>query len=243
MGNASSLYLKCNQLFAGYPLASRAVTQTGDIHSMVLMLREGHDASFFVLLGDCSAERPSYSLRQWLARDVVKIEADGDIAVPAMFANALTSSIPIPRHGSLFGWRNEEDVTALIAVYAKYAEASPEPGWSVMPQAGVPRAKWPPFTHEHFFGPWFWEYYWVARVVSLGQLIARNPDTVFWADTEAILGSGSCVVARDIRDLDGYTLPRGCYVHHQALEAGKPVPILQVLLADTGKTDLAPRFS
>jgi len=243
MSSGSALYLKCHHLFAGYPLAAGAATQGGTIRSMVLMLREGSDASFFVLLRDGRTERPLYSLRRWLARDAVKIEADDDSSVPSMFVSALTSGIPIPRHGSLFGWRNGKVVTALIAIYAKYTKTSPEPVWSVMPQAGIPSTQWPPFTCEHLFGPWFWEHYRAGRVVSLGGLIARTRDTFFWANTEAILGSGCCVVARDIKDPDGYTLPRGRYVHHQVLQAGKPVPSLQVLLADTGKTDLACRFS
>jgi len=37
-------------------------------------------------------------------------------------------------------------------------------------------------------------------------------------------------------------LQRGRYVYYQALRAGKPVPSLRVLLAATGKIDLAPRF-
>ncbi len=61
-------------------------------------------------------------------------------------------------------------------------------------------------------------------------------------DTEAILGSGCCAVARDIKSPDGHTLRCGRYVYYQALQAAKPVPSLEVLLADTGKTDLAPRF-
>jgi hypothetical protein len=243
MSSGSALYLKCQQLFAGYPLAVGAATPGGIIRSIVLMLREDSNASFFVLLRDGRAERPFYSLRRWLARDAVKIEADGDIAVPYVFVNALTSGVPIPRHGSLFGWRYGKVVTALIAIYAKYTETTPEPVWSTMPQVGIPSPQWPPFICEHLFGPWFWDHYRAGRVASLDSLIARTPDTVFWANTEAVLGSGCCVVARDIKDPDGYMLPRGRYVHHQVLQAGKPVPSLQVLLADAGKTDLASRFS
>jgi hypothetical protein len=79
-------------------------------------------------------------------------------------------------------------------------------------------------------------------MVSLGGLIAGTTDTVFWADTEAILGWDCCVVARGIASREGYTLPRGYYVYYEALRAGKPVPPLDVLLAHSGKTDLAPRF-
>jgi hypothetical protein len=242
VASSRSLYRKCQQLFADYPLAAKATSGGGTVGSMVLMLAEGHDATFFVLLRICAAQAPSYSLRQWLARDAVRIEADEGPAVPAMFAQALTRGVPMPPDGSLFGWRHGKDITALIAIYARDAEASAEPGWSVMPRAESPRARWPLFTCEHFFGPWFWDYQRVGRIVSLGGLIARTADTVFWADTVAILGSGCCVVARDIKAPGGYTLPRGRYVHHQILQAGKLVPSLQALLADTAKTDLAVRF-
>lgn len=97
-------------------------------------------------------------------------------------------------------------------------------------------------TDECLFGDWFWEHYRAGNLVCLGGLIAETPDTVFWVDTRAILGSGCCAVARDITSPDGYTLRRGRYVYHQALRADKPMPSLGELLADTEKIDLAPRF-
>jgi len=242
MADGSSLYQRCHRFFVHYPLAVGVVGQDGAVHSMILMLAGACDVSFFVLLQDCGTEKSSYSIRRWLARDAVMIEADGDAAVPPAFVNALTGGVPMPRHGSLFGWRHGEYVTALIAIYARYAETSPEPGWSLMPHAGIPRPQWPPFADEHVFGAWFWKHHRAGRIVTLGGLIARTVDTVFWTDTTAILGSGCCVVARDIRSTDGYTLPRGRYVHHQVLQAGKPVPSLRALLADAAKTDLAGRF-
>ena len=104
------------------------------------------------------------------------------------------------------------------------------------------RAQWPPFTDEHLFGLWFWEYYRSGDLVSVDSLIAEAPGTVFWIDTSAILGSDSCAAAHGIKSPEGFKLERGRYVYHQALRAGEPVPSLRVLLADTGKTDLAPRF-
>jgi hypothetical protein len=111
-----------------------------------------------------------------------------------------------------------------------------------MPLAGVPEAQWPPFTGEPLIGDSFWELLDAGKIVAVGDLVARTPDTVFWVDTDAILGSGCCVVARDVESPEGYTLRSGCYIYYKVLRAGSPVPPLQVLLSETGKTDLAARF-
>ena len=110
-----------------------------------------------------------------------------------------------------------------------------------MPRAGIPETQWPRFAEEPLLGPWFWEHYRARRLLSLDSLIAANPGVVFWADTEAVLGSNCCAVAHDVRRPAGPTLQQGRYVYYQALQAGKPVPSLRSLLAGT-KTDLAPRL-
>jgi hypothetical protein len=111
-----------------------------------------------------------------------------------------------------------------------------------MPRAGVPEVQWPPFTEERVPGPWFWEHYWARRIISVAGLIAGTPATVFWANTTTTLGTDCCVVAQDIEGSDGYTLRRGIYAYYQVLRVGKPMPSLMVLLADSGKTDLAPNL-
>jgi hypothetical protein len=242
MSGASSLYETCVELFTHYPLATRVVNYKATIHSMVLLVRDGDQSVYFVLSRDCGEGTPFYSVRPWrTGGELVNIEADGG-AVPDWVVSAVTRGVPIPRHGSLFGWRWEDEVTALIAVYAKYGPAFPEPTWALMPRAGIPEVQWPPFTGEHLLGYWFWKHYRAGSVDSLGDLIARTPDAVFWVDTETVLGSDCCVVARDIADHKGHALRRGRYVYYEALLAGKPVPPLDVLLSDPNKTDLAPRF-
>ncbi len=242
MSSASSLFEACAELFTRYPLATRVVNYKGTVHSMVLLVRDGDESAYFVLTHDCGQAMPFYSVSSWRAGgEIVGIEADGG-AVADWAVSAVTRGIPIPRHGSLFGWRWEDEVTALIAIYARHTSALPEPSWAVMPRAGVAEVRWPPFVGEHLLGYWFWKYYRAGSMESLGDLIARTPDAVFWVDTEAILGWDSCVVARDIADHEGYVVRRGCYVYYEALLAGKSVPPLDMLLADPRKTDLAPRF-
>jgi hypothetical protein len=235
-----SLYGTCREFFMTYPLASDEVN--GAIRSMVLMLHDCDEVSYFVLSQNCRENRSWYSICLWPAGPVVTIEADRDALVPEMFASALSCGTPLPRDGSLFGWRRDGIVNALIAVYTEYSPAVPEPCWSVMPRAGVPDTQWPPFTGEPLIGNRFWELQQAGTIISVEGLIARSTNTVFWANTEAAFGSGCCLVARDLRSPDGYMLPSGRYVYHKVLRAGSPVPSLQELLADTGKTDLATRF-
>jgi hypothetical protein len=208
---------------------------------MVLMVRDGHDIEFFVLSRGPGEGRPSYSLRPWLSGEAASIEVDAP-DVSRLTLNIVTRGVPMPRHGSLLGWARGTDITALVAFYANYSPASPEPYWAMMPLADIPQSLWPPFTGEPFFGCWFWEYYRAGTISSLDDLIGGTPGAVFWINTEAILGSDCCVVARDITSPDGHTLRRGRYVYYEALRAGKPVPPLRILLATADRADLASRF-
>lgn len=240
MTRTNTLYEACHELFDNYPPAVTAVDCGETIRSMVLMLQDSDAARFFVLSHFQGGGGPFYSLCPWPSGSIVEIETDG--AAPDGVVHAVTLGVPIPRDGSLFGWACGETITALVTVYAEYTPEFPEPSWTVMPLAGSPEAQWPPFTGERLLGHWFWEHYRAGSVVPLSRLVAGTPDTVFWADTKAILGSDCCVVARDIRSPQGSTLPRGRYVYFQALRAGNPVPSLKELLADTSKIDLTPRF-
>jgi hypothetical protein len=242
MIQANSPAEACRELFARYPVAIIAADRGSTSRTMVLMLRDGDDLRLFILSHEQGKDRPPYSIRLWRTTESVDIAGDDGAAVSDTVMTVLTRGIPVPRDRSLFGWRQDDHVTALIPVYTTFAPRYPEPFWAVMPRVGIPEAQWPPFTDEHLFGLWFWEYYRSGDLVSVDGLIAEAPGTVFWIDTSAILGSDSCAVARDIKSPEGFTLERGRYVYHQALRAGKPTPSLRVLLADTGKTDLAPRF-
>jgi hypothetical protein len=209
---------------------------------MVLMVRDSSGARFFVLSHDRREDRPPYSLRLRRTTAVVDIKANGGVPIPDVVVNAVKRGVPIPRDGSLFGWRRGDVITALVPVYSTPTPSSPEPFWAVMPRAGNPEAEWPPFTEERLFDQWFWEYYRAGKMVSVDGLIAGTPNTVFWTNTKATLGSDCCAVACDIRSPEGYTLQRGRYMYFQALRTQNPVPSLRVLLGDTRKTDLAPRF-
>ena len=128
-----SAYDRCAELFAAYPLAVQCADWAGTLHSMVLIVRDGDDADFFTLARDDSEGKPFYSLVPWRPDGPrVYIDADGS-AVSGAAAIALSQGIPLPRHGSLFGWLARNQVTALVAVYTKYSPEYPEPSWAVMP--------------------------------------------------------------------------------------------------------------
>jgi hypothetical protein len=238
----SSLYEMCHELFVAYPLAVQPVGPGETLCSMVLMLQDGVHDGFFILSHDFSQDMSIYWIWSWPGGSVVDIEADSTADIPAAAASAVTHGVPIPRDGSLFGWTPGGAIAALVVVYAEYTPTNPEPSWAVMPLAGIPKAQWPPFTGDPLFGHWSWEPGRAGTIISIDDLIAGNPDTVFWVDTKAILGSDCCVVSHDLADPQGHKLRRGRYVYYQALEASKPVPPLNALLADPDKIDLAPRF-
>ena len=240
----SSLYEECRELFARYPLATYAADPRGKSgSSMILLLRDGDDARFFMLTHHSRGGTTSYSLRSLPAGDdIADIEADGRATVPDVVVDAVTRAVPIPQDGSLFGWTCDNVVTALVAVYASYMSASLEPNWATMPLAGIPEVEWPPFVGERLFGYWFWEHYRLGKVILLDDLIAETSHTVYWVEAKATLGSDICAVAHDVKNKEGLTLRQGLYVYHQALQAEKSLPPVSTLLADTSKIDLAPRF-
>jgi hypothetical protein len=241
MVRISTLYEACHELFASYPLAVGPVEDGGrTTQSMLLMLLDGDDAQFYTLSrGDGNAP---YWFQAWPAGSIVTIDGDCGAAISDEVLNALTSGVPIPRNGSLFGWTHGDAITALLPIHSEYTPASPEPSWAVMPLVGIPEAQWPPFTGKRFFGAWFWDGSREGRIKLLADLIAKSPGTIYWVDTKAILGSACCAVTRDVSSPEGYTLRGGRYVYYKALRAGQPVPRLTTLLADTNKIDLALLF-
>jgi hypothetical protein len=222
-----NLHEKCGELFATYPLA------VSDHCSIVLMAADGQQAKFFILNHASGKDR--YWLHPWRAEGDFEIDAK-TWDVPAWVTDVLAHGVPLPRHGSLFGWKTGNDITTLVAAYSQYEPEHPEPSFSVMPLASLPKSQWPPFISEHFFGPWFWDHYRAGRIVSLAGLVAASRATVFWVVPEGALG-GCVAVEHDVKGTVG-TLPRGVYAYFKDL----PLPPLDELLAFPGNADLAPRF-
>lgn len=237
-----SAYDRCAELFAAYPLAVECIDWVGAVHAMVLVIPDGDSADYFMLVRDRGEGEIFYSLGPWRPDSpLVDIAAEGG-DVPRAIRTVLNEGVPLPRHGSLFGWLAGNTVSALIATYAEYTPEYPEPSWAVMPRADAPAQSWPPFSSERLFGSWFWEHYQARTIVSLAALIAASSENVFWVGTEAALGWDCCVISGDVKSEAGYVLPRGCYLYYEALQRRVDVPPLEKLLAGPDKTDLAPRL-
>jgi hypothetical protein len=243
MGAEYSVSDACDRLFSEYPLAVRHTNCDGLIRSMVLMLEDDGAAKFNVLSHNHSAQGAIYSLFPWPAGRMSDVVEEIRAGRPLdEVRRVLESSVPVPLNGSLFGWREGDSITAMIAVYAHYSPPHTEPSWTAMPLADFPKEEWPAFTSELLLGNWFWDSYRSGSIISLSNLVASTPDTVFWVNTMTALGSGTCIVTEEISTPEGYRLPRGCYVYSQVLEAGITVPPLSELLADNSKIDLSPGF-
>ena len=246
MVDNNDAYVRCQALFAEFPQAVELTgVPEGSGHcwaerSMVLMVPDGDKGRYFIL---CQADAPEspFSLIPWRRPGMTTIRPGGG-GLAEDDAEVLTNGIPVPRHGSLFGWVSGATITALIASYTRYTPQSPTPSWTYMPWIDGSREQRPQFGVRKLLGRWFWEYLRCGTIRDMQSVIAPTPDTVFWVDTVALLGSGSCVVARDVRTTDGLTLPKGRYVYYRTTLSGTTVPSLDTLLWDSNRTDLAQGF-
>jgi hypothetical protein len=239
---STSLYGACEEMFTGYPLAVETAGNDKILRAMILMVAAGTGgAEFFVLAYEDDSGGSSFRLHQrGAAAPAVLIETDGGTRDPAAAQDVLARGVPLPRHGSLFGWQQDGVVTVLIATYTDYSPEHPEPTWSALPLAGIPESAWPSFIGEEF-GRWFWEHLQAGKIVNLAVAVAQARQMIFWVP-DGTSGAGCIVVRDDLAGENGSVLPRGRYVYSEDLRAGLPVPPLEDLLADPGKTDLGPRF-
>jgi hypothetical protein len=243
MSTKYSVRSACDRLFSQYPLAIRNARCSGLPRSMILTLEDGDIAKFYVLSRSHGEHGLIYSLFTWPAGRISDIEEEIRAGRPVdEVRRVLNCGVPLPLHGSLFGWRQDDSIIAMIAIYAKYSPPHTEPSWTVMPLSDIPEMQWPPFIVKRFFGGWFWNLYHDGSIIYLSDLIANTPGTVFWVDTKATFGSGSCVVAAEVSAPGGYRLPRGRYVYYRALQAGKTLPSLSEMLSNDSRVDLSPGF-
>lgn len=224
-----SVYAACERLFRDYQPAVRTIDLAGTLDMMVLMNVSGDDAAFFTLARD-REDKLFYTVTQWGGQDRADIEAGGDVPQPV--ADAVSRALPLPRDGSLFGWVDGGEVTAVIAFYCDTDDDYPV--FSVMPRADAAPGQWPPV--QALFGPWFWDAHRAGQAVSLAPVIARSPGRFFWVPGTQ---SGMLVVGETLRE--PVTVPAGVYAYHQAVRDGE-VPPLADVTADPRRADLAPRF-
>jgi len=234
---AGDLHEKCGNLFRAYPLAWDE--PACGVRSMVLM-QEGAP-EFFILAEFSGKGTPRFRLLPWREEGAVSIEPGAAVPVPPRMARVVTSGIPLPRDGSLFGWVSDGRVCGLLKFRVRYSREQPVPRYSPMPLAALPESRWPAWVRCGLFGTWFWEGVRAGSITDLAPLIAATPRTVFWARTRTALGSDCAAVARDVAG-KGIILPAGVYAYFGPQQDGAEIPSLETLLAGPGLTDLAPRF-
>lgn len=207
---------------------------------MILMVPDGGRDSFFILCHE-SVGDDHFSLFPWRAPGMTVIRPECR-SIPEPDTEVLTCGVPVPQYGSLFGWVSGTAITALISARIEYTPQSPIPTWTVMPCIDIPRSQWPPFTVKKRLGRWFWAYLRSGAMRDMHAVVAATSDAVFCAGMTDIPDSGVCVVRRDIAVAEDLILPKGRYVDYQAAVSGVPVPPLDALLRDPGRSDLAPAF-
>ena len=153
-----------------------------------------------------------------------------------------TAELRKARDGSLYGWADRGEITALIVIYTGTDYG---PGFSPMPRTGVPEDRWPPFADESLFGSWFWDYRDAGRIVDLGPVIGGTEGIVFWSVRHELLESATGVMAVrcPLAAGCGLVLPAGVYAYYRALCAGADIPALGEVLADRERIDLGLRFA
>lgn len=234
----ANMYEACCGLFVDYPLAVHVEDHGGGriVKWMVLLLQDSDSPRFFVLSHDSGRGKPLCSIYDWsVGEEVTNIVADGNSALSPMMVRVVAQGFPIPHDGALLGSNDRGTITALTLSFIKNKMV---PSLMLMPLTGLTEEKWPLYAGEAL-GRWFWDSYRAGKLVYLGELIKGNRDTVFFVEAKSILGSGCCIVTRDVNSPGWPKLPRGRYVYHRALRAGRPVPSLKELLNNYSRTDLA----
>ncbi len=236
---ALSLFDQCRTLFYRYPAAISG-SNSKTVRSVLLMV-PGEDLMFF-FLDHClkPADAPFYSIRRWRGSEFADIDP-ATTSIPGWATPALTEGIPFPRNGALFGWADAGDITALTTFYSTRQPEHPSPSWTAMTLADSAECRWPPFRDQDFSQA-FWDFCTASRLVNLSNVIGQIRGTVYWCATPPSFGTNCCAVARDINIPGGHTLRQGRYAYWRSLHEGRPLPSLEDLLADPGKTDLGPRM-
>ena len=142
----------------------------------------------------------------------------------------------------MWGWRSNVDsnLTTLMVVYTD--SELPEPGWSPMPLADTDRTEWSPFVwREYLPAAEFWGDVTAGSIVDVGNnIIGRFPGTIFWVPTTIPgAGAGCIAVKAEVVSPTGFTLPRGRYVFHEALQTNPSIPSLAEMLGTPGRIDLS----
>ena len=209
---------------------------------MVLMNRSAGGPGYFVLSWP---QDGLFIIRPWSRQeDSETITPDGE--VPDAVFRVIAHSMPVPRDGTLLGWVEDRQVTAMLAVHsappAVTGAAVPFPEIRVMPLAGTSELDWPPFTGSPLVDGRLWDYLDRSKLVDIGPLLTGRAGQAFWVPSprghSPKHGAGCVVLPRNLPGEECW-LPAGVYIHHWMLREGIPVPAPAQLLALPSAVDMA----
>lgn len=234
MPSTQTLTGRCDELLAAFPEAAEGLEETGSTQLLTILLP---DSRCIDLLVSTTRGMRRWS---WRERGVTRFALITGDDNPAL-RQALTAGLPLPAGGTLFGWQQDNVISALVMFYSGL-NPSIEPTWALCPHADAPQDLWPPFTGKTMLGRWFWEYLRTGHLVDLGPLVAETRETVFGVPCGPQF-RGFCIAAKADVATGGYPLlPHGRYVDFKALRAGLTPPALDDLIADNRRVDLGPGF-
>ena len=240
-------FAACRQLFRYHPLAvNQPPAGAGGLATMVVRDRT---AGFFVLT---RPEENRFILRSWHERDGVEEEIRRGRPVPDLARQVIATCLPVPRHGSLFGWIACRQVTALLAVRsAPPSSHGSSPGDAsaparlagpevrVLPLEGTTKQwHWPPFTVSPLDDWRLWEYIEWREIVDVMPLLGARPGRAFWVPAPDGRPTGHVVLTENVRT-DAFWLPEGVYCDHWTLREGIEAPPADSLIASPRAVDLS----
>jgi hypothetical protein len=227
----TDLHTRCAELFDTCP---EAVTNDRD---MVLYLPHAHGSAprWFTLERH---DNGNYRIRRRNVAGGFNIKPGQTDA--GHFTDVINAGVPFPRHGSVYGWLDDREVTALILPDAQPGQT---PCFVITVRTDV--EWWPEAGDMCAFGWWFWDNYRVGKIVNLAHVIHAAPDTVYWAGMPDAAGfwrrsSHAIGVRTSLAVSDDGVFPAGVYVLNLDMADGMPMPTLDRLLAAAHRVDLAP---
>ena len=242
----SASFTACVRLFKRYPLAVTQDRADPGFRSMVLVNRDAGPRGFFILT---QVSDDLFVIRSWHRQHGLSHGIRPGEPVSGTVHRVISDSMPVPRHGALFGWVTDCQVTVMMAAYSRQPASCdrpvPVPEIRVMPMVGTNEVlHWPPFAASPFDGR-LWEYVERGQIVDIVPLLARGTGRAYWVpslDRRSARHEDGCVVIRDHMPAEEYWLPAGVYMDQWILREGFTAPPVSLLLALPGVVDLTRRF-
>lgn len=238
------------RMFGGYPFAVDR-TDDPDSGSMILTVPDStvRPGARFYEIDQTPARRGRGTWYELFARNQQTGEPDWDSSVKitrdgcsggtaADTDRVLTSAMPLPSTGSMFGFVSGAFITELMYAFDGEIPDEPWPGWGAYPFESAPRDQWAGLEGKQFWETNFWDLVKTGVIVRLDDVITGNPGTFYWTKSTAREINHGIVTRATATATGAITIRPGRYIFDENLTAGRAVP--QVPLSECA--DLAERF-